>query len=121
MSLFQLEIEMRITRNKLRRTIRRVLSESVHSHLDGELTNVVFAASQEVAEEYGDITVQDVMERIQAMTPEQLGQMIEPEYAEYFASSAIEMTYEDIVDRMYQLVNLGELQGGYEDFFELAQ
>ena len=61
---------MRITSRELRRTIRRVLKESLHSHMDANISDIILYASQMVAEEYGDITVQDVLETLQSM-PEQ--------------------------------------------------
>ena len=111
---------MRVTRRSLRRTLRKVIRESVHGHLDGELTNVVFAACQEVAEQYGDITVQDVLGEIASSSNDYLTTEVDPEHAEYFAEAIRNMDYDDILDRMHQLVDLGELSGGYEDFFELA-
>ena len=110
---------MAFSKLQLRKTLRRILRESVHSHLDGELTNAVFAAAEDVAEEYGDITVQDVEESIARMSDEYLAGMVEPRLADYFVESTRQMTYEDIVGRMFQLVDMGELSGGYEDFFEL--
>ena len=111
---------MRVTRRSLRRTLRKVIRESVHGHLDGELTNVVFAACQEVAAEYGDITVQDVVDEIASRNNDYLTTEVDPEHAEYFAEAVRNMGYDDVLDRMFQLVELGELSGGYEDFFELA-
>ena len=112
---------MRITKNRLRRSLRKVLRESVHSHLDGELTNVIFAACQEVAEEYGDITVEDVLNHLASVNDDYLTTEVAPEHRDYFAQAVRDMTYDDAVDRMFQLVSLGELTGGYEDFFELAR
>ena len=120
---------MRLSKRHLKRIIREeysrlkrrgLLRESIHSHLDGELTNVVFAACQEVGEEYGDITVQDVVEHIASQNNDYLTTEVDPEHAEYFAEAIRNMDYNDILDRMHILVDMGELSGGYEDFFELA-
>ena len=118
---------MRITRSKLRRTIRRVLQEGVQSHLDGNLLNLVFAAAQDVAEEYGDITVQDVEDRINRMGGKELEMLAEPVgvddrlYIDMWMDAVSSLTYETIVDYMFRLVDMGELADGYEDFFTLAK
>lgn len=117
---------MRITRSNLRRTIRRIIKEGVQSHLDGNLSNLVFAAAQEVAEEYGDITVADVETKINGMGAKELELLAEPVgaderlYLDMWMDAVSSLDYETIVDYMFQLVELGELEGGYEDFFTLA-
>ena len=115
---------MRLSKRQLKRIIReekqKLIKESVHSHLDAELTNAVFAAAQDVSEEYGEITVQDVEDSIASMPDEDLAAMVEPQLSDYFVQSVRQMTYEDIVDKMFELVDIGELSGGYEDFFEMA-
>ena len=116
---------MRITKSQLRRIVREskrtLLRESVHSQLDAELTNLVFAAAQGTNEEYEEITVQDVDDFIGSMPNQEIAMMVDPSMSEYFVEAARAMTYEDIVDRMYQLVEMGELTGGYEDFFGMAK
>jgi len=115
---------MKLSKMQIKRIIReekqKLIIESVHGRLDAELTNVVFAAAQEVNEEYAEITVQDVEDTIAGMTNDILANMVEPRVADYFVKSVREMTYEDIVDRMFALVDMGELAGGYEDFFYLT-
>jgi len=119
---------MKITRRQLRRTLRRVLRESVMGHMDGDINNLIFHASQLVAEEYGDITVQDVLETIQAMTDQEIASLADPsgarpqakeDYIEFFVQTVQELSYEEIVEQMFRLVELGELADGYEDFFSL--
>lgn len=118
---------MRISITQLRKTIRRVLKEGVQSHLDGNLLNLVFAASQDVAEEYGEITVQDVEERIARMGGKELEMLAEPVggddrlYIDMWMDAVSTLTYETIVDYMFRLVEMGELADGYEDFFTLAK
>ena len=119
---------MKIKMSKLRRTIRRVLKESVHSHLDGELTNVVFAAVQDADTKYADITVQDVIEFMGFMSDEDIMSMVvepdstEPEdiqMGEYFVQAARNMSYEDVRLKMMELVSMGELVDDHEDFFSM--
>ena len=116
---------MRITETQLRRTVRKVLKESLHSHMDGNLADLVLHASHLVAEEYGDITVQDVLETLQSLTDEEIMSHADPmnydtgKYTEYFASAVRQMDYDQVVEKMYELKDLGELEDGYEDFFSL--
>jgi len=104
---------------------RRMLRESLHSHMDANIADVVLHASHLVAEEYGDITVQDVLETIQSMSEQEVLGFADPmsydtlEYNEYFVSTIRQIDYEMVVDKMYELVQLGELADGYEDFFSL--
>ena len=119
---------MRIKTSKLKRIIRRVLKESVHSHLDGELTNVVFAAVQDADTKYAEITVDDVIEFMGFMSDADIAAMVvepdstDPEdiqMGEYFVDAARNMSYEDVRMKMMELVSMGELQDDLEDFFSL--
>ena len=116
---------MRITETQLRRTIRKVLKESLHSHMDGNLADIVLHATHLVAEEYGDITVHDVLITLQSLTDEEIMSHADPmnydsgKYAEYFVSTVRQMDYDQVVEKMYELKDLGELADGYEDFFSL--
>jgi len=119
---------MKIKMSNLRRTIRRVLKESVHSHLDGELTNVVFSAVQVADEKYADITVEDVLEAMALMSDTDISSMVvEPdstdpediEMGKYFVDAARNMSYEDVRMKMMELVSMGELQDDLEDFFSM--
>ena len=120
---------MKITRKQLRKTIQRVLKESVMSHLDGNISNIVFHAAQMVGEEFGDITVDDVLKKISSMSDQHIAAYADPsgissqraqKYIDDFVSSARELDYERVSEKMFDLVNMGELAGGYEDMFELA-
>ena len=117
---------MKITNAQLRRTIRRVLKESLHSHMDGNLADIVLHATHLVAEEYGDITVHDVMITLQSLTDEEIMNHADPmgfdsgDYANYFVSAVRQMDYDQVVEKMYELKDLGELEDGYEDFFSIA-
>lgn len=104
-----------------RKNIRRIVRESVHGHLDGELTNLVFSAAQEVYREWEEITGQDILDKLDHMPDKWIASMVEPRLADYFVSAAREMTYEDIINRMQELVQIGELVDGYEDFFYMPE
>ena len=120
---------MKIKMSRLRRTLRRVLKESVHSHLDGELTNVVFAAVQDADTKYAEITVDDVIEFMGFMSDESIASMVyaEPDnptpediqMGEYFVDAARNMSYEDVRMKMMELVSMGELKDDLEDFFSV--
>jgi len=119
---------MKIKMSKLRRTVRRVLKESMHSHLDGELTNVVFSAVQDADEQYADITVEDVLSAMALIPDEEIVAMVveptstDPEdiqLGEYFVDLAREMSYEDVRLKMMELVSMGELVDDHEDFFSM--
>ena len=116
---------MKISRQRLRRTVRRVLKESLHGHMDGNIADIVLHASHLVAEEYGDITVQDVLDTLHSMSDQDVIDHADPmnydtlEYNEYLVSTIRQIDYEMVVDKMHELVDLGELADGYEDFFSL--
>ena len=69
---------MKISKQRLRRTIRRVLKESLHSHMDGNLANIVLHATHLAGEEYADITVQDVLNILQSLTDEEIMDHADP-------------------------------------------
>ena len=116
---------MRLTRRQLRRTVRRVLKESLMSHMDGNIMNIILYASQQIGEEYGDIVVDDVLKRIQQMSDEEIISNADPARypAEHYNPALIDavrqLDYNMVVDQMWELVELGELADGYEDFFSL--
>ena len=120
---------MKITRKQLRKTIQRVLKESVMSNMDGNISNIVFHAAQMVGEEFGDITVDDVLKKISSMNDQHIAAYADPSgissqraqnYIDLFVSSARELDYEMVLEKMLDLVDMGELAGGYEDMFELV-
>ncbi len=108
---------MKITKRQL----KKIIQESVHSQMDSEITNLVFLAAQEVDEQYAEITVQDVVDEIKEMDRENRISYDDPRLQDYFITTVREMTYEDVADRMMQLVDLGELTGGYEDFYSMRE
>ena len=93
--------------------------------MDGNIANLVLHAAQLVAEEYGDITVQDVLETLQSMPEEEVIAHADPmsydtlEYNQYFVSTIKQIDYDTVVEKMFELKDLGELEDGYEDFFSL--
>ncbi len=116
---------MKISRQRLRRTVRRVLKESLHRHMDGNIADIVLHASHLVAEEYGDITVQDVLDTLHSMSDQDVIDHADPmnydtlEYNQYLVSTIRQIDYDTVVEKMHELKSLGELEDGYEDFFSL--
>ena len=96
---------MRIRRNKLRRTLRRVIKESM-KELYGDIQNEILYIGQE---QHGEIVVQDVVDYLQNYANDPLG---DPR-AEYAAG----MSYEEVRQIMMDMVADGMLTDGYEDFF----
>jgi len=119
---------VRITKNKLKHIIRRVLKESVHSNLDGELTNVVFSAVQVAGKKYAEITVEDALKEMKSMSDMEISSTLptsgstDPEDIElgkYFVDIVRNMSYEAVRKKMMELVSMGELQDDLEDFFSM--
>ena len=117
---------MRLTKRQLKRIIReekRRINESMKD-MHSELTNIVFDAAQIVAEEYAEITVDDVMREIEAMDDvyiaeygaEALGSRVP---GDMFVEFVRNMTYEEVVDHMQEFVSMGELADGYEDIYTM--
>jgi len=108
-----------------RRRRRRMLRESLHGHMDGNIMNLVLHAAQLVGAEYGDITVSDVLKKLQKMPEQEVIDHADPmgydslEYNEYFVSTIRQIDYDTVVEKMWELVEHGELADGYEDFFSL--
>ena len=104
---------------------RRILRESLHGHMDGNITNLVLHACHLAGGEFADITVQDVLEKLQTMSEAEVIKHADParydtlEYNEYFVSAIRQIDYQTVTDKMFELVELGELEDGYEDFFGL--
>ena len=116
---------MRLTRTQLRRTIRRVLKESLMGHMDGNITNVILHASQIIGHEYGDIVPDDVLEKIKGMSDEEIMSHADADrypiedYNPALLDAVRQLDYNMVVDKMWELVELGELADGYDDFFSL--
>ena len=98
---------MRINRRRLRRTIRRVIKESM-KELYGDIQNEILYIGQEQG---GELVVQDVIDYLQNYANDPLGDA----RAEYASS----MTYEEVLQIMFDMVDAGMLTGGYEDFFDV--
>lgn len=96
---------MRIRRTKLRRTLHRVIKESM-KELYGDIQNEILYIGQE---QHGEIVVQDVVDYLQNYANDPLG---DPR-AEYTAG----MSYEEVRQIMMDMVADGMLTDGYEDFF----
>jgi len=116
---------MIISESQLRQTVRRVLKESLHSHMDGNLTDIVLHATHLAGEEYADITVHDVMITLQSLRDQEIMDHADPmnydaaKYGEYFVSSVRSLDYDAIVEKLHQLAELGEVVDEHEDFFSL--
>ena len=100
---------MRINRRKLRRTIRRVINESM-KELYGDIQNEILHIGQEQG---GELVVQDVVDYFQNYANDPLG---DPR-AEYVAG----VSYDEALQIMWDMVDAGMLTGGYEDFFDVHQ
>ena len=93
--------------------------------MDGNLANIVLHATHLAGEEYADITVHDVLITLQSLTDEEIMDHADPmtydsgKYANYFVSAVRQMDYDQVVEKMYELKSLGELEDGYEDFFSI--
>ncbi len=98
---------MKINRRRLRRTIRRVMKESM-KELYGDIQNEILHIGQEQG---GELVVQDVIDYLQNYANDPLG---DPR-ANYVSS----MSYEEVLQIMFDMVDGGMLTGGYEDFFDV--
>ena len=98
---------MRVTRRQLRKTIHRVLKESM-KELYGDIQNEILYIGQEQG---GELVVQDVVDYLQNYANDPLG---DPR-ANYVSA----MTYDEVLQIMFDMVSAGMLTGGYEDFFDV--
>jgi len=98
---------MRINKNRLRTTLRRVLKESM-KELHGDIQNEILYIGQEQG---GELVVQDVVDYFENYANDPLG---EPR-AEYVAA----MSYDEALQIMWDMVRGGMLTDGYEDFFSV--
>ena len=98
---------MRINRRRLRHTVRRVIKESM-KELYGDIQNEILYIGQEQG---GELVVQDVVDYLQNYANDPLG---DPR-AEYTSG----MTYDEVLQIMFDMVDAGMLTGGYEDFFDV--
>lgn len=98
---------MRMSKTRLRRTIRRVIKESM-KELYGDIQNEILYIGQEQG---GELVVQDVVDYLQNYADDPLG---DPR-ANYVSA----MTYDEVLQIMFDMVDAGMLTGGYEDFFDV--
>lgn len=96
-----------MSKTRLRRTIRRVIKESM-KELYGDIQNEILYIGQEQG---GELVVQDVVDYLQNYADDPLG---DPR-ANYVSA----MTYDEVLQIMFDMVDAGMLTGGYEDFFDV--
>lgn len=94
---------MRLSKTHLRRTIRRVLKESMKD-LFGEIQNEILMVGQDLG---GELTVQDAVEHLATA------------FGGAGGAYASEMSYDEVLDIMLGMVDSGMLTDGYEDFFSV--
>jgi hypothetical protein len=110
------ETKMKLSKRQLKRIIReeysrlkrRGLIKESMKNLYGDIQNEILYIGQEQG---GELTVQDVVDYLQNYSNDPLG---DPR-AEYTA----EMSYEEVLQIMFDMVDGGMLTGGYEDFFDV--
>lgn len=98
---------MRITKSQLRRTVRRVIKESMKD-LYGDVQNEILALAQDQG---GEVTVQDVVDYLSEFANDPLG--------DHRANHVGAMEYEEVLQIMADMVEAGLLIDGYEDFFSV--
>ncbi len=110
------ETKMKLSKRQLKRIIReeytrlkrRGLIKESMKNLYGDIQNEILYIGQEQG---GELTVQDVVDYLQNYANDPLG---DPR-AEYTAG----MSYEEVLQIMFDMVDGGMLTGGYEDFFDV--
>ena len=100
---------MRITRRQLRKTLRRVLAESMKD-LYGEIQNEILLIGQELG---GELTVMDAVEGLKNF-PADPSDPTDPR-----STYARGLPYDEVLQIMFDMVESGILVGGYEDFFDV--
>lgn len=107
---------MRLTKRQLKRIIReeysrlarRGLIKESMKELYGDIQNEILYIGQEQG---GELVVQDVIDYLQNYANDPLG---DPR-----AGYASGMSYEEVLQIMFDMVDAGMLTGGYEDFFDV--
>ena len=94
---------MKITKRQL----RRIITESMKA-LYGDIQNDILALGQDQG---GELVVDDVLTYLSGYADDPLG---DPR-AEYASG----MSYEEVRQIMFDMVDGGMLTGGYEDFFDV--
>ena len=113
---------MRITRRKLRKIIQEAINSSLMQNQ--AIQSYVLLWCRAVDAKYGEITVDDVLGKIQGDTRMDIGDGQLWEYVEEGSPEAewiLDCDYDDLVAIMWQMVERGTLADGYEDFFELGE
>ena len=96
---------MRLTTRQLRKTIRRVLAESMKD-LYGDIQNEILALGQDQG---GELTVEDAVMYLSGYADDPMG--------DARANYAGGMEYDEVLQIMWDMVEGGILTDGYEDFF----
>ena len=94
---------MKITKRQL----KRIITESMKA-LYGDIQNDILALGQDQG---GELVVDDVLTYLSGYADDPLG---DPR-AEYASG----MSYEEVRQIMFDMVDAGMLTGGYEDFFDV--
>ena len=87
---------------------RRRIREGRMKELYGDIQNEILYIGQEQG---GELVVQDVIDYLQNYANDPLGDA----RADYASS----MSYEEVLQIMFDMVDAGMLTGGYEDFFDV--
>ena len=102
---------MKISKRQLKRIIReeysRILNESM-KNLYGDIQNEILAIGQEQG---GELVVQDVVDYLANYANDPLG---DPR-ANYVGG----MSYDEVLQIMFDMKAAGMLSGGYDDFFDV--
>lgn len=131
MSLFSVgEDKMRMTKAKLRSTIRRVLKESMHSEMDLVIKNIIFYACQEAANFMRNFQQNIVFEEISAMSDADIIKLADygpseedtSQRDEYLVSSVrmIAADKNELKRVLFELVDSGDLNFNPGRGFSLA-
>lgn len=124
---------MSITRHVLRRIVRKTIKETLDpsQHFvparflnSKKIQAYVLFWCRAVDEYYSELTVDDVLTKIQADTRLDIGEFKLWKFVDEGSEEAnflLEIDYDDLVTIMHQMVQAGTLSDGYEDFFELGE
>tara|TARA_R110000851_G_scaffold25240_13_gene72926 strand:- start:2086 stop:2427 length:342 start_codon:yes stop_codon:yes gene_type:complete len=98
----------RIIREEYSRLKRRGLIKESMKNLYGDIQNEILYIGQEQG---GELTVQDAVDYLQNYANDPMG--------DSRAGYVSEMSYEEVLQIMFDMVESGMLTGGYEDFFDV--
>lgn len=102
------EREDSMYRKQIGESRRRRIREGRMKELYGDIQNEILYIGQEQG---GELVVQDVIDYLQNYANDPLGDA----RADYASS----MSYEEVLQIMFDMVDAGMLTGGYEDFFDV--